>query len=78
MDPEMAKHQNKHIREAIRYAESKGWRVTKASARAHIWGTICCPESSREGCHIFVMSTPRDPEKHARDIKRDVDDCPHS
>ena len=24
------KHSNKHIRDAIRYAESKGWRVTKS------------------------------------------------
>jgi hypothetical protein len=74
----MAKHPNKHIRAAIRHAETKGWRVSKAGPRAHIWGTIWCPQSSREGCRIFVMSTPRDPEKHARDIIRDVDHCPHS
>lgn len=24
-----------------------------------------------------VMSTPRNPEAHARDIRRDVDRCPH-
>jgi hypothetical protein len=74
----MARHPNKAIHEAIRYAEGKGWRVTKAGPRAHIWGTLLCPENSREGCRIFVMSTPRDPEKHARDIRREVDHCPHS
>ena len=71
-------HSNKHIREAIRYAESKGWTVAKAGPRAHIWGTLWCPQASREGCRIRVMSTPRNPEKHARDIRRDVDRCPHS
>ena len=29
-------HSNKHIRDAIRYAESNGWKVTKAGPRAHI------------------------------------------
>lgn len=74
----MADHPNKHIREAIRHAERKGWRVIKAGPRAHIWGTVWCPESTREGCRIRVMSTPRNPEKHARDIRRRVDGCPHS
>ncbi len=31
-----ASHSNKHIREAIRYAESKNWSVTKAGPRAHL------------------------------------------
>ena len=69
----MAKHPNKHIREAIRYGESRGWTFTKASARAHIWGTLLCPHHAREGCRIRVMSTPRNAEKHAREIIRDVD-----
>jgi len=74
----MANHPNKHIRAAIRYAQSKGWRVSKAGPRAHIWGIVWCPETSREGCRIRVMSTPRNPEQHARDIRRGVDGCPHS
>ena len=73
----MVVHSNKHIREAIRYVEGKGWSVTKAGARAHIWGILLCPHSSREGCRIRVMSTPRSPENHARDIRRDADRCPH-
>jgi hypothetical protein len=75
---QMAKHPNKHIREAIRDAVLKGWQVTKAGPRAHIWGVLWCPERSREGCQIRIMSTPRNPEKHARDIRREVDLCPHS
>ncbi len=74
----MVNHHNKHIREAIRYAESKGWVVTLASPRAHIWGTLWCPQRGRDGCLIRVMSTPRNPESHARDIHHEVDRCPHS
>ena len=71
-------HPNKHIREAIRYAQSQGWTVTKAGPRAHIWGTLLCPRHTREGCRVRVMSTPRNPESHARDIRRYVDRCSHS
>ncbi len=74
----MAEHPNKHIRAAIRYARSRGWTVEKAGARAHIWGTLWCPQRTRDGCRIRVMSTPRHPERHAHDIRRDVDRCPHS
>ncbi|TVS17106.1 MAG: hypothetical protein EA424_13330 [Planctomycetaceae bacterium] len=73
----MADHPNKHIREAIRYAETNGWTVVKAGPRAHIWGVTYCPHSDRDGCRIRVMSTPGNPEAHARDIRRDVDRCPH-
>ena len=74
----VAEHPNKHIRAAIRFARSRGWTVEKAGARAHIWGTLWCPRRARDGCRIRVMSTPRNPERHARDIWRDVDRCPHS
>lgn len=74
----MKKHPNKHINEAICYAVSRGWKVTKASARAHMWGTLWCPHQDRKGCRIRIMSTPRNPENHARDIRNDVDRCLHS
>ena len=73
----MADHPNKHIREAIRHAESRGWVVTKAGVRSHIWGTLWCPKRDREGCRIRVMSTPKSPVRHAQDILRDVDRGPH-
>lgn len=74
----MSDHPNKHIREAICYVKGKGWAVTKAGPRAHIWGILYCPYRGREGCRIRIMSTPRNPEYHARDIRRDADRCPHS
>lgn len=73
----MAHHPNKHIRESIRYAESLGWTVQKAAPRAHIWGTIWCTHSGRDGCRVRIMSTPRNPEIHAKEIRREVDRCPH-
>lgn len=59
----MANHSNKHIREAIRYAESKGWTVAKAGPRAHTWGTLYCSQSGREGCKTRIMSTHAIPRR---------------
>jgi hypothetical protein len=68
-------HPNKHIREAIEEAEDQGWRFVKAGPRAHIYGTLFCPTAG--GCIKFVHSTPRNPEAHAKDIRRAVKRCPH-
>lgn len=73
----MPGHSNKHIREAIRYTEANGWTVQKAGPRAHIWRTLWCPLRERDGYRVRVMSTPRNPESHARDIRREIDQCPH-
>jgi hypothetical protein len=70
------RHPNKHIAEAIKYAESRGWRVVP-SKRGHSWGRIYCPFRERDGCMMSVYSTPRHPEDHAADIRRYIDDCPH-
>jgi hypothetical protein len=72
-----ADHANKEIREAIQYAEQRGWRFEMAGPRAHIYGTLYCPETSRDGCRRTVLSTPRNPQNHARRIRREVDRCPH-
>ncbi|MGH7200330.1 MAG: hypothetical protein ACREJB_06970 [Planctomycetaceae bacterium] len=73
----MTKHPNKHIREAIRYAELHGWTFTKAGPRAHIYGTLYCLHGQRGGCTRRVYSTPRDADNHARQIRAIVDRCPH-
>lgn len=73
----MGKHPNKHIREAIRYAEKNRWTFVKASPRAHIYGVLYCPRRTRDGHRFNVHSTPRKPESHARDIRREVDKCDH-
>ena len=74
---ERSRHPDKHIERAIQYAESLGWRVAKSSARAHSWGKLRCPHRDRDGCTVYVWCTPRNPENHANQITRDVDQCPH-
>jgi hypothetical protein len=70
-------HPNRHIREAIKYAEQHGWTFAEGSARAHIFGTLYCPLRTREGHVRRVFSTPRSPEEHARPIRRAVDNREH-
>ncbi|MEO1527041.1 MAG: hypothetical protein AAFX06_16500 [Planctomycetota bacterium] len=62
---------NKHIREAIEYAESKGWRYS-GGGKSHTVGRLFCPGA---GCIVSVYGTPRSPENHARHIRRQVDGC---
>jgi hypothetical protein len=69
------RHPNKHIERAVRYAEMLGWRVQMS--KGHAWGHLYCPHGTRESCIVSVWSTPRNPESHARHIRRDVDRCPH-
>ena len=69
------RHPNKHIESAVQYAESLNWRVRMSPA--HAWGHLLCPLQTREGCRISVWSTPRNPENHARQIRRDIDACRH-
>jgi len=72
----MAKeHPNKHIREAVKYAIGRGWRLTESTG--HVWGQLWCAEQSREGCIIRIFSTPRNPENHSKHILRRVERCPH-
>jgi len=72
----MAKnHPNKHIRAAIKYAEERGWRVT--ASQGHYWGHLWCPLATRAGCVLGVFSTPRNPENHAKWLRKFIDRCPH-
>jgi hypothetical protein len=68
-------HPNKEIEAAILYAEWNGWRFVKT--KGHGWCRLLCPSGTREGCQISVWSTPRNPEGHARAIRRGIDRCEH-
>jgi hypothetical protein len=70
-----ARHPNKHIQDAVKYAERRGWRVEMSAG--HAWGRLFCPRHDRDGCQFSVWSTPRNPENHAKQIRRRVDACPH-
>jgi len=69
------RHPDKHIEHSVQYAESLGWEVRMS--KAHAWAHIRCPLGSRGGCIVSVWSTPRNAENHARQIRRDIDNCPH-
>jgi hypothetical protein len=69
------RHPNKHIEAAVKYAEALGWRVEISGG--HAWGRIFCPHAVRGGCKKSVWSTPHNPQGHASQIRRAVDQCPH-
>lgn len=71
------KHPNKEIEMAVQYAETRGWRYKKAGTSAHAWGRLLCERQDREGCIMSIWSTPRDNDTHAKQIRRQVDACPH-
>lgn len=71
----MADHPNKHIRAALNHAESEGWTIRKSGPRAHAWGVTYCGYGHRQ-CRMSIWSTPRNPENHARAIRRKVARCP--
>jgi hypothetical protein len=73
-----AGHPAKEIERALRYAEGHGWRVEIRGS--HAWGRIYCPYNDTdcrcgEFCIASIWSTPRNPEAHARQIMRVVDNC---
>ena len=72
------KHPKKEIEAALRYAESKGWRVEVGAS--HGWGRMYCPfnnEECRHGkfCIGSIWSTPRSSAYHAMHIRQIVDHC---
>lgn len=69
------RHPVGEIEDAVQYAIDKGWEWSKATG--HPWGKLLCSHHDRDGCFIWVWSTPRNNGNHARGIRRDVDRCPH-
>ena len=70
-------HPNKHVEAAVADAEGMGWRCKMSGTSGHCWGILMCPHEDRDGCRISVNSTPRNPEIHAKQIRRKVDSCGH-
>ena len=69
------RHPNKEIEAAIVEAESLGWIIEKRSG--HAWGIAQCPFGQRGGCRMSIWSTPRNPEAHARQLRRALVRCTH-
>ncbi|TVR53792.1 MAG: hypothetical protein EA421_10015 [Gemmatimonadales bacterium] len=74
------RHPDPAVEAALRYAERHGWVVEVR--RGHAWGRLKCPWNDPdcrcgEFCLTSIWSTPRNPESHARSLKRVVDRCRH-
>jgi len=69
------RHPSNEIEDAIAYAEEQGWSWLKV--KGHAWGKLYCEHHDRDGCTVFVWSTPKSTGNHAKQIRREVDRCPH-
>ena len=76
------KHPDKAIEAALRQLEARSWSVERSKGRsAHAWGFVLCPANAgaecRGGvfCRMSVWSTPRTPERHARNLLRQAEGC---
>ena len=67
------RHTNKHVDAAVSHAESLGWRVLPG--RGH-WGYLYCPFAAQDGCKVRVDGTPKNPENHAKKLRRAIANCP--
>ena len=70
------KHPKLEVNDAIKYAESKGWRIEAGGS--HAWGKMYCPHNSEECrcgefCITSIWSTPKNAGNHAKQIRRVVD-----
>ncbi|WP_287813734.1 hypothetical protein [Pseudomonas sp.] len=73
-----SRHLKKEVEDALRYAESRGWRIHESGG--HCWGKIYCPYNDAECrcgefCIVSVWCTPKNPTNHARQLIRVVDNC---
>lgn len=75
MTAKLNKHPSKVIEQAIKEAESQGWRYIKPGGSSHSWGRLLCPYEARGGCGMSVYSTPRDDDNHAKQIQKRIGKC---
>ncbi len=73
-----ALHPKKEIEQALKYAESQGWRIETGGS--HAWGKMYCPYNAPtcrcgEFCIASIWSTPKSVTAHARSLRRVVDHC---
>lgn len=71
-------HPKKAVEEALKYADSHGWRIEVSGS--HAWGKIFCPANDPDcRCGDFSVSsnwsTPKNPANHAKPTRRVVNNC---
>ncbi len=73
-----AAHTKKEVENALKYAESQGWRITQGGS--HCWGKMYCLSNDSdcrcgEFCITSIWSTPKNPGNFANAIRRVVNNC---
>ena len=71
----MKEHPDKHIREAMRYAEARGWVFTFGGNSSHCYGRLKCGNPGHREHMMSIWCTPKNPQNHAYQIIRKVDSC---
>nr|WP_282557672.1 hypothetical protein [Providencia burhodogranariea] len=73
----MKRHPNKHIQAAIEYAILQGWVLVSSGNSSHAFCRLRCgnAENEHQSHQMSVWSTPSNPENHAKQIRRKVDNC---
>ena len=71
-------HKSKEIEAVLEELEALGWTIVEG--RGHAWGLLRCPANSKECrcgefCQMSIWSTPKDPERHAKKLKRKALAC---
>ncbi|WP_261093290.1 hypothetical protein [Serratia quinivorans] len=64
---------NKHIQAALAYAISRGWLFH--ASNGHAFGRLHCALPNHREHMMSIWSTPKNPEQHAKQIRRKVDQC---
>lgn len=72
------RHPNKEIEAALAELEAQGWACEPTGKSAHSWGKLLCPQHDATGCTIYIWSTPKVPEHHARHIRQLGKKCGHA
>ena len=65
-------HPTKEIDEALDYAASKDWTIEKVDpVLMHGADEVPLPHEV-DGCQVSIYSTPRNPQNHAKQLKRAI------
>ena len=67
------RHPKPDVERALQYAESRGWTVWTVRTKGHRWGIAACGH----GCRHSIWGSPQNQGDHAKDIRHEVDRCPH-
>lgn len=75
-------HSDQDVQAAIDYALASGWTLVRTGKSSHAFAKLRCPKNdpncrNRQFCSNSIWSTPKNPQAHAKAIRRWVDNCLH-